>query len=67
MPCRLLKRSIRIRPNGKQETLIDSASGLLFFPTGMTFGPGGALYVSNGGFGSPPIGLGQVLKIEIAD
>jgi hypothetical protein len=56
-----------ILPNGKQETLIDSASGLLFFPTGMTFGPDGALYVSNVGFGPPPMGLGQVLTIEIVD
>jgi sugar lactone lactonase YvrE len=60
-------RLIRILPNGKQETLIDSTSGLLFFPTGMTFGPDGALYVSNIGFGPPPVGLGQILKIELAD
>ena len=28
----------------------------------MTFGPDGALYVSNAGFGAPP-GAGQILKI----
>ena len=42
------------------------ASGL-FLPTAMTFGPDGNLYVSNIGFGPPPVGLGQILKIEIGD
>ena len=60
-------RLIRIGRNGKQEILIDSTSGLLFFPTGMTFGPDGALYVSNIGFGPPPVGLGQILRIEVVD
>jgi sugar lactone lactonase YvrE len=59
-------RLIRILPNGKQETLID-AGGPLFFPTGMTFGPDGALYISNIGFGPPPVGLGQIIKVEITD
>jgi len=40
------------------------ASGL-FLPTAMTFGPDGALYVSNVGFGPPPIGLGQIVRIEV--
>jgi len=52
---------IRIDPSGNR-TLI--ASGL-FLPTAMTFGPDGALYVSNVGFGPPANGLGQVLKITI--
>jgi hypothetical protein len=52
---------IRIDPSGNR-TLI--ASGL-FLPTAMTFGPDGALYVSNVGFGPPPNGLGQVLKITV--
>jgi hypothetical protein len=56
-------RLIRVLPNGKQEILIDSG-GPLFFPTGMTLGPDGALYVSNIGFGPP---IGQILKIEITD
>jgi hypothetical protein len=51
---------IRIGPLGR--TLI--ASGL-FLPTAMTFGHDGALYVSNVGFGPPPNGLGQVLKITV--
>jgi hypothetical protein len=41
------------------------ASGLSF-PTAMTFGPDGALYVSNIGFGAPPIGLGQIVRIDIS-
>jgi hypothetical protein len=52
---------IRIDPSGTR-TLI--ASGL-FLPTAMTFGPDGALYVSNVGFGPPPNGLGEVLKITV--
>jgi hypothetical protein len=53
---------IRIDPSGNRNTLI--ASGL-FLPTAMTFGPDGALYVSNVGFGPPPNGLGQVLRITV--
>jgi len=52
---------IRIDPSGSR-TLI--ASGL-FLPTAMTLGPDGALYVSNVGFGPPPNGIGQVLKITV--
>ena len=40
------------------------ASGL-FFPTGITVGPDGALYVSNVGFGPLPNGLGQIVKITL--
>jgi sugar lactone lactonase YvrE len=58
-------RLIRILPNGKQEVLIDGSSGILSVPAGMTFGPDGALYISNIGFGAPPIGLGQVVRVEI--
>ena len=52
---------IRIEPNGRQKVI---ASGL-FFPTGMTLGPDGALYVSNVGFGPLPNGLGQILKVTL--
>jgi sugar lactone lactonase YvrE len=58
-------RLIRILPNGKQQVLIDSTSGLLVVPTGITFGPDGAFYISNIGFGAPPVGEGQILKVEI--
>jgi hypothetical protein len=46
----------------RDQTVI--ASGL-FFPTAMTFGPDGALYVSNVGFGAPPDGEGQILRITV--
>lgn len=44
-------------------TLTKVASGLNF-PTGMTFGPHGDLYVSNNGFGVPTPGSGQVVRID---
>jgi hypothetical protein len=59
-------RLIRIRPDGKQQIVIDSTSGLLVVPTGMTVGPEGAIYISNFGYGAPP-GLGQILKVEFAE
>ena len=52
---------IRIGTDGTQKVI---ASGL-FFPTGMTLGPDGALYISNVGFGPLPNGLGQVLKVTL--
>jgi sugar lactone lactonase YvrE len=60
-------RLLRINQNGSTEVLIDSTSGLLTFPTGLTFGPDGALYISNVGFGPPPIGLGQILRVQLPD
>jgi hypothetical protein len=44
-------------------TLNTVAKGLTF-PTGMTFGPDGALYVSNIGFGVPVPGAGQIVRIN---
>ena len=44
--------------------LVDIATGLSI-PTAMTFGPDGALYISNLGFGAPPIGLGQILRVDL--
>jgi hypothetical protein len=38
----------------------------LSFPTAMTFGPDGALYVSDIGFGAPPIGLGRIVRIDLS-
>lgn len=58
-------RLIRILPNGEQQVLIDSTpDDPLFFPTGLTFGPDGSLYISNHGFGPPG---GEILKVEVKD
>jgi len=57
-------RVLRVSSNGKNVEVI--ADGL-FLPAGMTRGPDGNLYVSNVGFGPPPVGMGQVLKIELTD
>src|SRR5678815_768966 len=48
-------RIIRVDPSGNRTVI---AAGLNL-PTGMTMGPDGKLYVSNWGFGPPPIGLGE--------
>jgi hypothetical protein len=50
---------VRIEPSGARHVVI---SGLVL-PSAMTFGPDGALYVSNVGFGFPP-GMGQVLRFD---
>jgi hypothetical protein len=52
---------VRVGSNGALQTIV---SGLTL-PTAMTFGPHGDLFVSNVGFGPPPVGLGQVLRIHI--
>lgn len=51
---------LRVTGSGLEEI----ATGL-FLPTGMVFGADGALYVSNVGFGPPPIGLGQIVRIVV--
>jgi hypothetical protein len=51
---------IRIDPNGRKTTLL---SGLTF-PTGMTMGPDGNLWVSNQGFGPTLPGFGEILRID---
>jgi len=52
---------VRIDAGGVRTVI---ASGL-FLPTAMTFGPDGAIYVSNVGFGPPPNGLGQILRVTV--
>ncbi|HEY7005310.1 MAG TPA: ScyD/ScyE family protein [Sphingomicrobium sp.] len=56
-----------VRVVGARREVIVSGLAL---PTAMTFGPDGALYVSNLGFGPPPSlpnGPGQVLRIRLGD
>jgi hypothetical protein len=52
---------VRLTGDGSWEVI---ATGLVF-PTGMTFGDDGMLYVSNFGFGFPP-GAGQVVKVDVS-
>jgi hypothetical protein len=49
---------VRLDPSGKREII---TSGLNF-PTAMTFGPDGRLYVSIWGIGPP--GMGQIVQIS---
>lgn len=56
-PTPNLGKIIRLDKSGTRETI---ASGLNF-PTAMTFGPDGKLYVSGSGIGAP--GSGQILQI----
>ena len=60
-PVPFTGRLIRISRDGQRKVVIDTG-GSLFFPTAMTFGPDGALYVSNMGFGPP---FGEILRIEL--
>lgn len=50
----------RFEPSGQSEVIADG----LAFPTAMTFGPDGKLYVSNYGFGFPA-GAGQIVRITL--
>jgi hypothetical protein len=54
-------RLIRFSADGRNRVVIDTGNSLSF-PTAMTFGPDGALYVSNMGFGPP---YGEILRIEV--
>ncbi|MEP7061262.1 MAG: ScyD/ScyE family protein [Betaproteobacteria bacterium] len=56
-------RVVRVTPSGGLQVI---AQGLVL-PTAMTFGPDGDLYVSDTGFGPPPVGLGRVMRVEIDD
>ena len=59
-PTPFTGKVLRVTDDGLEEI----ATGL-FLPTAMTFGPDGALYVSNVGFGPPPVGMGQVVRITV--
>lgn len=54
---------VRVDPSGHQAVIVTG----LTTPTAMTMGPDGALYVSNVGFGPPPVGLGQIVKVELTN
>jgi hypothetical protein len=52
---------VRFDRDGSRQVIVTG----LFLPTAMIMGPDGNLYVSNVGFGPPPVGMGQVLKVEL--
>jgi hypothetical protein len=60
LPVPFTGRITRVEPSGKKTIVADG----LMFPTAMTVGPDGYLYVSTWGFGTPP-GAGQVVKFDI--
>jgi hypothetical protein len=60
MPAPFAGEIVRVDPSGAMETIVSGLS----FPTAMTLGPDGALYVSNHGFAYGP-GEGEVLRIEV--
>jgi hypothetical protein len=53
-------RVVRVNNDNSRDLIVDK----LMFPTGMTFGPEGALYISNTGFGPP---TGEILKVILKD
>ena len=53
---------VRVDPNTEQGQII--ATGLTF-PTGMTFGPDGMLYISNNGFGFRAAGRGHIVRLSV--
>ncbi len=55
-PTPMTGRVVRVNSNDSMDVVIDQ----LFFPTGITFGPDGTLYISNTGFGPP---TGKILKV----
>ncbi len=60
-PTPFTGRIVRVDRSGARVVI---AAGLML-PTAMTFGPDGNLYVSVFGFGAPPQGLGQIVKVEL--
>ncbi len=54
---------VRLDTSGHRKVIVTN----LTTPTAMTWGPDGKIYVSNAGFGLPPMGLGQIVTVEITD
>ncbi|HXN45698.1 MAG TPA: ScyD/ScyE family protein [Bryobacteraceae bacterium] len=64
-PAPGLGKVVRVKHSGEIEEVVTG----LVVPTGMTFGPDGALFISNLGAipaGAAPPGSGQILRFEIA-
>jgi glucose/arabinose dehydrogenase len=55
-----LGKVVRVKRSGEIEEVVVG----LVVPTGMTFGPDGALYISN--FGAAPAGAGQILRVDVS-
>jgi sugar lactone lactonase YvrE len=55
-------RVVRLSQAGAWEPM---ATGLTV-PTAMTFEPDGYLYISDVGFGAPPRGLGQIVRVDVS-
>lgn len=55
-------RVVRVTDSGALEPVVTG----LTFPTAMTFGHDGNLYISNFGFGFPP-GAGEIVKADLAE
>ena len=51
---------VRVKKDGAVDTVATGFS----FPSAMTYGPDGALYVSDFGFGGPP-GTGQIVRVRL--
>lgn len=60
LPTPFIGRVRRFSPSGEPEVLVDG----LVFPTAMTIGPDGKLYISNFGFGFAP-GAGQIVRVSL--
>jgi hypothetical protein len=60
-PTPMTGHIVRFDRDGSRHVIVTG----LFLPTAMIMGPDGNLYVSNVGFGPPPVGAGQILKVEL--
>ena len=54
---------VRLKGHGTWEPVVTGLS----FPTAMTFGPVGNLYISNNGFGQPTNTAGEIVRVQLSD